>query len=70
MGRIVMAVITLAIVGYLGYRSMYGRMPGTDGTGTPKQRLDNVRGAANRIEDQQQKAADEALKKAEHPEAP
>lgn len=65
-----MGIITLAIVGYLGYRSMYGRMPGSDAVGTPKQRLDNVRGAANRIEEQQQKAADDALKKAEHPDTP
>jgi hypothetical protein len=64
MGRLIMGIITIAIVGYLGYRSMYGgRMPGAEGAGTPKQRLDNVQKAADRIEDQQQKAAEEALKK-------
>ena len=65
MGRIIMGVITIAIVGYLGYRSMYGGvMPNAAGVGTPKQRLDNVRKAADRIEKNDQKAADEALKKA------
>ena len=58
-----MGIITIAIVGYLGYRSMYGHLPNAEGVGTPKQRLDNVRGAADRIEKNDQKAADEALKK-------
>ena len=58
-----MVIITIGIVGYLGYRTMYGRV-GAQGVSTPKQRLDNVQNAANRIEDQQQKAADEAFKKA------
>ena len=59
-----MAIITIGIVSYLGYRSMYGgHMPNAEGVGTPKQRLDNVRGAADRIEKNDQKAADEALKK-------
>ncbi|MDP1824358.1 MAG: hypothetical protein Q8L48_13975 [Archangium sp.] len=63
MGRLIMGIITIAIVGYLGYRAMYGRMPGAEGAGTPKQRLENVQNAANRIEELQQKAADDALKK-------
>ena len=60
-----MGVIAIAIVGYLGYRAMYGSMPPTtQGTSAPKQQLNNVRGAADRIEAQQGKASDEAEKKA------
>lgn len=62
-----MGIITIAILAWLGYRAMYGRaaMPDAQGVSAPKQRLDNVQKAANRIEDQQQKSADEALKKGE-----
>jgi hypothetical protein len=63
MGRIIMGTVTLAIAAYLAYRSIGGSRE--DGIGTPKQRLDNVRGAADRIEKNDQKAADEALKKAD-----
>ncbi len=63
MGRILSAVMGIAVLGYLGYRSMYGMRP--VGSATPKERLDNVKAAANRIEVQQQKAADEALQKAQ-----
>jgi hypothetical protein len=61
MGRIIMGVIAIGIVGYLGYRTMYGRMPNPDGT--PKQKLENVQGAADRIEKDGQKAMEETLKK-------
>ena len=64
MGRIIMGIIAIGIVGYLGYRSMYGSVGvSAQGVSAPRQRLDNVQKAADRIEDQQQKAADEALKK-------
>lgn len=63
MGRLIMGVITIGIVAYLGYRTMYGRAPSANGTSAPKQQLENVKGAANRIEEQQQKNAEEALKK-------
>ena len=58
-----MGVIAIAIVGYLGFRAMYGRMPSTEG-GPRQQRLENVQGAAERIEKNELKAADETLKKA------
>jgi hypothetical protein len=64
MGRIVMGTISLAIVAYLGYRSMGGHL---GAEGTPKQRLDNVHTAADRIEKNDQKAADDALKKGAEP---
>jgi hypothetical protein len=64
MGRLIMGVITIGIVGYIGYRTMYGRMPGAQTeTSAPKRQLENVRGAAQRIEDEQQKAAEKALEK-------
>jgi hypothetical protein len=64
MGRLVMAVITIGILGYIGYKQMYGRAPGSTTT-APKQRLENVQKAANRIEEQQQKAADQAYEQSE-----
>ena len=59
-----MFIVAIGIVGYLGYRSMYGRaaVP-SQGVSAPKQRLENVQNAANRIEAQQQQAAEETLKK-------
>lgn len=62
-----MGIITISILGWLGYRAMYGRaaLPDANGVSAPKQRLDNVQKAANRIEDQQQKNAEEALKKSQ-----
>lgn len=59
-----MFIITIGIVGYLGYRTMYGRAAASQGVSAPKQRLENVQNAATRIETQQQQGADEALKKA------
>ncbi len=59
-----MGVIAIAIVGYLGYRAMYGSLPpAAQGVSAPKQKLSNVKGAADRIEAQQEKANDDALKK-------
>ena len=63
-----MGILVIAIMGWLGYRAMYGRsaaVPDGQGVSAPKQRLDNVQKAANRIEDLQQKNNDEALKKSQ-----
>lgn len=68
MGRLVMGIIVIAIMGWLGYRAMYGRsaaMPDGAGVSAPKQRLDNVQKAANRIEAEQEKSNAEALKKSQ-----
>lgn len=67
MGRLIMGILVIAIMGWLGYRSMYrgAAMPDAQGVSAPKQRLDNVQKAANRIEAQQQKNDDEALKKSQ-----
>ncbi len=67
MGRILTVVMGLAIVGYLGYRQMHGNGP--VGNSTPKERLDNVKAAATRIEQNEAKATEEALKKA-NPDGP
>ena len=61
-----MGTITLAIAAYLAYRVTGGNLHSADGS-APKQRLDNVHGAADRIEKEQQKAAEETLKKASDP---
>jgi hypothetical protein len=60
MGRIVMAVITISIIGFIAYKQLYGRSA-LSSSSEPKQRLENVQKAANRIEDQQQKSADKAF---------
>lgn len=61
--RFLVVVLGLAVVAYLGYRSMYGHS-GANSDGTPRQRLENVQNAANRIEQQQEEAAKRALEKA------
>lgn len=64
MARILAAVLGLAVLAYLGYAAMYGKGRPV-GDATPKERLDNVKAAAKNIEAQQERAAEEALKKAE-----
>ncbi len=62
--RFVVVFLGLAVVAYMGYRSMYGGFSDKNSSGTPKQRLENVQNAANRIEQQQEEAAKRALEKA------
>jgi hypothetical protein len=65
MGKLLSTVMAIAIIGYLGYRTMYGRTSmGSATEGTPRQRLDNVQNAANRIEKQQNDRAQQDLQKA------
>ncbi len=59
-----MFVIVIGIIGYIGYKQMYGSAPTANGVSAPKQKLQNVQKAADRIEAQQQKSTDEALDKA------
>jgi threonine/homoserine/homoserine lactone efflux protein len=49
MGKILTLVLGLAVLGYLGYRTMYAGAR-TEADATPKARLENVQGAARRIE--------------------
>jgi threonine/homoserine/homoserine lactone efflux protein len=66
MSRILLAVVGLAVLGYLGYRAMYGQKRQTleeREASAPKQQLDNVRGAAQRIEANDKAYADDLDKK-------
>ncbi|MBE2252694.1 MAG: hypothetical protein IAE78_24390 [Myxococcus sp.] len=68
MGRILAVVLGLLVLGAVGYKVLYGKRAvtaaATDGPSTPKRQLDNVRGAADRIGGDSQKAADDVAKKA------
>lgn len=62
-----MLVLGLAVLGGIAWKVMYGTSPataGAEGPSQPKQQLDNVRNAANRIEAEDQKNADDIAKKA------
>jgi len=62
-----MVVLGLSVLGAIAYRVMYGANPvtvGAESPSRPKQQLDNVRGAAKRIEANDQKALDDVEKKA------
>lgn len=62
-----MVVLGLAVLGGIAWKVMYGTAPvsaAADGPSQPKQQLDNVRNAANHIEAEAQKNADDVAKKA------
>ena len=61
MGRILAVVFGLTLLGFLGYKAMYGsEAPASpEGTSVPKRSLENARGAATRIENNEQKRADD-----------
>lgn len=62
-----MVVLGLSVLGAIAWKVMYGTnvaAVGTDGPSRPKQQLDNVRGAAKRIEADDQKNLDDVEKKA------
>lgn len=65
MGKLLVAVITLGALGFLAYKTMYGSLPGSAPVDAPKERLDNVREAAKRIETNDQQRADDTLKATE-----
>jgi hypothetical protein len=62
MGRLLTVILGIGVLAYLGYAQMYGKGRPV-GDATPKERLDNVKKAAKRIEDNDQKRADDTLKK-------
>ena len=68
MGRILALVLGLAVLGGLAWKVMYGgtmkQAVEADGPSAPRQQLDTVRGAANRIETNDQQHVDEVEKKA------
>jgi hypothetical protein len=55
--RFLVVFLGLAIVAYLGYRSIHGGYSDKNSNGTPKQRLENVQKAADKIEKQQEESA-------------
>jgi hypothetical protein len=67
MGRALMVVLGLSVLGAITWQVMHRTSAvtmGADGPSQPKQQLDNVRGAAKRIEANDQKAVDDVAKKA------
>jgi hypothetical protein len=62
MARVILAIMAAAMLGYLGYSQMYGKGRAVNDA-TPKQRLDNVKKAANRIETNDQQRTDDVFDK-------
>jgi hypothetical protein len=68
MGKILSLVLGLAVISFVAYKAISGRsLSGDNGGSTvaPTQNLQNVRGAAKRIEEQSTKNANEALEKSQ-----
>lgn len=64
MGRLLTALLALASIAVMAKFAMTGSVTGETGAlGTPKQRLDNVRGAAKRIETNDQQRLDDMEKR-------
>ena len=63
MGKLLSLIIGLAVLSFVAYRSLYGRGRASAG-GSPQQQLQNVKEASKRIENDQAKAAEEALQNA------
>jgi hypothetical protein len=68
MGRILALVLGLGVLGAIAYKVMYRQSAVTATEGqepsAPKQQLENVRGAADRIQANDQKNVDDIEKKA------
>ncbi len=65
MGKILGVVLGLGVLGAIAYKVMYRTSAvTTDEKSAPARQLENVRGAANRIEGETQKAADAVQKQA------
>lgn len=68
MGRLLAVVLGLSVLAFIGYRVLYGAAANANANAgepsRPKQQLENVRGAANRVEAAEQQAADDIAKKA------
>jgi hypothetical protein len=62
MSRILVAVLSLAALGFLAYRAMYGQRASLDGQ-APQQQLQNVRDKAHDFEQQGQQHVDDVEKK-------
>lgn len=62
MSRILIAVISLSVLGYLAYRTLYGRAAAV-GDEAPAQQLQNVREKAKEIEVNDQQHVDDVDRK-------
>lgn len=61
MGKLLALILGLTVLGFIGYKTMYGRMPtGGDEAEAPSQRLEGAQEAAKRLEGQQQQQVDKA----------
>lgn len=69
MGKLLTVVLALAAIGFLAYFTLYGRVRGAE-PATPKERLDNVNKAADRIEAEQEQRLKDVEKKMDDPQAP
>lgn len=69
MGRILSLVLGLGVVAFVAWKVMGGGAPvgaaGTAEPGAPTERLQEAKGAARRLEDEQARRAAEALKAGE-----
>jgi len=62
MTKLLIAVLSLSVLGYLAYRTLYGRAAVTEQS-APKQQLENVRGAAREIEQNEEQRLQDIDKK-------
>jgi hypothetical protein len=62
MGKVLSFVLAITVIAFIAYKVMYGRMPGPTAEGqTPPEQLQGAKGAAKRIEGQQNEQADKAF---------
>lgn len=62
MSRLLVAVIALSVLGYLAYRTLYGRAAAVSDE-APTQRLEHVKSKVKDVEVKEQERADELEKK-------
>ncbi|MEW6432235.1 MAG: hypothetical protein AB1730_12075 [Myxococcota bacterium] len=63
MGKLLAVILGLTVLGFIGYKTMYGRMPAGGGEAeaeAPAQRLQGAKDAAKRIEEQQERQLEKA----------
>ena len=62
MTKLLVAVLSLSVLGWLAYRTLYGRAA-VVGDEAPQQRLENVRGVAKGLEEKGEQRVDDIDKK-------
>lgn len=63
MSRLLIAVIALSVLGFLAYRTLYGRSAVSSDPEAPTQQLENVRTKAKEIEANDQQHVDDIEKR-------